>query len=72
MQVASVTLRDVTERPETIEAGGNILSGVGLDDVARCVATVTGMGKDWAAPKEYLDGSVSERIARILVGFRSG
>ncbi|HEY69887.1 MAG TPA: UDP-N-acetylglucosamine 2-epimerase (non-hydrolyzing), partial [Anaerolineae bacterium] len=37
LKIANVTIRDVTERPETVECGSNILSGVEPDSVLRCV-----------------------------------
>jgi len=67
--VPNVTIRDVTERPETLECGSNILSGAGLESVLTCVKTVLTSKSDWIAPKEYLAEKVSETVARILTGF---
>jgi UDP-N-acetylglucosamine 2-epimerase (non-hydrolysing) len=67
--VPNVTLRDVTERPETVECGSNILTGVEPDDVLRAVRTVTGTGRDWIVPPEYLVPHVSETVARIVLGY---
>lgn len=39
LRVPNVTLRDTTERPETIECGSNLLSGVEPESVLRCVRT---------------------------------
>ncbi len=39
-RVANVTVRDVTERPETIECGSNMLSGADPEMIVRCVRTV--------------------------------
>ena len=36
-RVPNVTIRDVTERPETIECGSNILSGADREDVERAM-----------------------------------
>ena len=41
----NVTLRDVTERPETIECGSNILSGSEPDVIVSCVATVLALSR---------------------------
>ena len=45
--VPNVTIRDVTERPETLECGSNILSGADHDSILRCVriamSAITGM-----------------------------
>lgn len=68
-KVPSVTIRDVTERPETIECGSNILSGADTGTIIECVRTVLALGKDWAAPQEYLRENVSEMIVRILMGY---
>jgi UDP-N-acetylglucosamine 2-epimerase (non-hydrolysing) len=66
----NVTIRDVTERPETIECGSNILSGADPEVVARCVALVTGRAAEWEPPAEYLMPNVAETVVRIVLGFR--
>jgi UDP-N-acetylglucosamine 2-epimerase (non-hydrolysing) len=67
--VPNVTIRDVTERPETIECGSNILSGAGTESVLRCVQTVLEMRGKWIAPHEYTIRNVSETVMKILMGF---
>lgn len=67
--VPTVTIRDVTERPETIECGSNILSGTEAKSIIRCVKTVLALEKDWTAPREYLRENVSEIVVRILMGY---
>jgi len=66
--VPNVTLRDVTERPETIEVGSNILSGADQESILRCVRTVLDMPSEWTPPREYMMPHVSQTIARILLG----
>jgi UDP-N-acetylglucosamine 2-epimerase (non-hydrolysing) len=68
-KVPTVTIRDVTERPETIECGSNILSGTETKSIIRCVKAVLALKKDWAAPREYLRENVSELVVRILMGY---
>jgi UDP-N-acetylglucosamine 2-epimerase (non-hydrolysing) len=70
-KVPNVTIRDVTERPETLECGSNILSGVGPDSILRCVRTVLDQENDWTAPPEYLVKSVSPTVVRIVLGYRT-
>jgi UDP-N-acetylglucosamine 2-epimerase (non-hydrolysing) len=70
-RVPNVTLRDVTERPETIEAGSNILSGGSADDVRRALRLALSLGHDWTAPAEYLEPRVSRTVAKILLGHLS-
>jgi UDP-N-acetylglucosamine 2-epimerase (non-hydrolysing) len=65
----TVTLRDVTERPETIEAGSNILSGAELEDIVRCVDLVLSQSTAWCPPREYQVNSVSQTATRILLGY---
>jgi UDP-N-acetylglucosamine 2-epimerase (non-hydrolysing) len=68
LNVPNVTLRDVTERPETIECGSNLLSGVEPEAVLRCVRTVLDREPRWTAPAEYLVENVSDRVTNILMG----
>ena len=68
--VPNVTIRDVTERPETIEAGSNILAGVESDSVLRAVEMVTNQATAWTPPAEYMAENVSQVVSRILLGRR--
>jgi UDP-N-acetylglucosamine 2-epimerase (non-hydrolysing) len=68
--VPNVTLRDVTERPETLECGSNILSGAEPDSVVRCVRIALSRAGRWTAPKEYLETNVSETVISIMLGYR--
>lgn len=68
-RVPNVTLRDVTERPETIECGSNILSGVEPDTVLSCVRAALSGECNWAPPTEYLVEDVSRTVVNILLGF---
>ena len=70
--VPSVTLRDVTERPETIEAGSNIITGSDPDTVLGAVRVVLGTPVSWAPPAEYLEPHVSATVVRILMGYDGG
>jgi len=64
-----VTIRDVTERPETLECGSNILSGADPETILRCVKTVMSSQARWIPPKEYLAENVSGTVARIVTGY---
>ena len=69
-RVPNVTIRDVTERPETIECGSNILSGASPDDVLRCANLVLSRPAAWDAPPEYLRTDVAHTVVGILMGYR--
>jgi UDP-N-acetylglucosamine 2-epimerase (non-hydrolysing) len=68
-KVANVTLRDVTERPETLECGSNMLSGVGAEEIKRAVRAVLGQKREWVAPPEYVVENVSATVVKILLGY---
>jgi UDP-N-acetylglucosamine 2-epimerase (non-hydrolysing) len=68
-RVANVTIRDVTERPETVECGSNMLSGAEPDSVLRCVRAVLEQEADWAVPPEYLAEHVSRTVVKLLLGY---
>ncbi|WFN34987.1 UDP-N-acetylglucosamine 2-epimerase (non-hydrolyzing) [Methanogenium sp. S4BF] len=67
--VPNVTLRDVTERPETLECGSNILSGAESEDIMRCVACIFENMSQWAVPPEYLFENVSDTVVKIVLGY---
>ena len=67
--VPNVTIRDVTERPETIECGSNMLSGCNPDSILRCVETVLSLRGKWAPPPEYLAPNVSQTVLKVLLGY---
>jgi UDP-N-acetylglucosamine 2-epimerase (non-hydrolysing) len=69
-RVPNVTIRDVTERPETLESGSNMLCGNDPDMIVRCVKTVTQSGRTWTPPPEYCVSTVSDVVTKIVLGFR--
>jgi UDP-N-acetylglucosamine 2-epimerase (non-hydrolysing) len=68
-RVPNVTLRDVTERPETVECGSNILSGANTSQVLAAVRAVLAVPPRWQAPPEYLAATVSDTVLRIALGY---
>jgi UDP-N-acetylglucosamine 2-epimerase (non-hydrolysing) len=68
-KVPNVTLRDVTERPETLECGSNILTGSNPDQILLCVKTVLSRPADWTPPIEYLAEDVSHTVIKLLMGY---
>lgn len=71
-KVPSVTLRDVTERPETVEAGSNFVSGGQIEGILTAVKTVLTTGTHWLPPPEYLVPQVSQTVVRIVLGNNVG
>jgi len=66
LRVPCVTLRDNTERPETIEVGANILAGTSPEKILKCSRTMLGRKKNWENP--FGDGEAGRRIVDILEG----
>ena len=69
--VPNVTLRDVTERPETLDCGSNILAGVEPEAMVRATGLVTARKCGWQPPREYLAPAVAETVGRIVLGYRA-
>ncbi len=70
--VPNVTIRDVTERPETLDCGSNFISGADMQSIVRGVAVATGAAPAWTAPQEYLATNVSNTVLRIVTGYTHG
>lgn len=60
-----VTLRENTERPETIEIGANRLAGVKYNTIRPAVKIMLGRDKKW--PNPFGDGKAGERIAQLAL-----
>lgn len=64
LRVPCVTLRDNTERPETINIKSNILAGTKPDYILDCVDKMLSSDRSWINP--YGDGSAGEKIVEII------
>jgi UDP-N-acetylglucosamine 2-epimerase (non-hydrolysing) len=64
LQVPCVTLRDNTERPETLEVGANILAGVEPENIIKSVEIMLERDNHWQNP--FGDGKTSEKIIDIV------
>jgi UDP-N-acetylglucosamine 2-epimerase (non-hydrolysing) len=70
LKVPAVTCRDTTERPETVECGSNILSGVRRPErILECVRAMVDGSRDWTSPYEgELHRGVADKVIKFLVG----
>ena len=66
--VSCVTIRESTERPEYIEAGGNILSGLDPDNLVESVKLITSSENKLKWLELLGDNKTSDRVANILRG----
>jgi len=65
LKVPCVTLRESTERPETVEVGGNIIAGTQPNKVLECVNIMLKKKKDWENP--FGEGNTGKKIAKYLL-----
>lgn len=63
-----ITIRESTERPETIEAGSNVLSGLNPENILKSVETITSLKPDWEWNEVLGDGRTSRKVINILRG----
>jgi len=66
LKVPCVTLRDNTERLETIDIGANVLAGAVPDKILECAKFMLQKDSDWVNP--FGDGKTGERIISIITG----
>lgn len=64
LKVPCVTLRDNTERPETIEVGSNMLAGCNPDMIINTTELMLNKDKKWKNP--FGDGNAGINIIKIL------
>ena len=62
--VPCVTLRDSTERPETLDVGSNVLAGTDPLKILKSVRLMINKKPDWENP--FGDGTSGRRIIKIL------
>ena len=62
--VPCVTLRENTERPETVEVGANMLAGTEPEMIINCARIMIDGGREWENP--FGDGKAGEKIRRIM------
>ncbi len=66
LRVPCVTLRDNTERPESVEVGANRLAGADPARIVDAARAMAARARDW--PNPFGDGRAGERIVDVLLG----
>ncbi|GAA0547479.1 UDP-N-acetylglucosamine 2-epimerase (non-hydrolyzing) [Halorubrum ejinorense] len=64
LRTPCVTLRDNTERPETVDVGANLVVGVAPDDVSEGVRKMLTRDRNWENP--FGDGTAADQILDTL------
>jgi UDP-N-acetylglucosamine 2-epimerase (non-hydrolysing) len=67
LRVPCVVVRKSTERPETIECGATILSGLKSSSICESYNYAIKMNLNWKIPEEYLYTDVSDRMINYLI-----
>jgi UDP-N-acetylglucosamine 2-epimerase (non-hydrolysing) len=69
-QVPTVTIRNSTERPETVDCGSNIVSGLDRTRIHKSVSIMVNHKVAWNYPAGYLEKDVSQKVVQFLLGGR--
>lgn len=64
LKVPCLTLRENTERPESVEAGGNILVGRDIHKAQKAMEILLERNKNWSNP--FGDGQTAKRIMAVV------
>ncbi|HEY6779344.1 MAG TPA: UDP-N-acetylglucosamine 2-epimerase (non-hydrolyzing), partial [Thermoleophilaceae bacterium] len=66
----TVTCRETTERPETVECGSNVLSGVlEPEKLVQCAEVMLAVDYDWTSPYAGPEHQgVADKVVRLLAG----
>lgn len=67
--IPNVTIRDVTERPETLECGSNFLSGCLADRLKTGMDLSLSTNRSWRPPVEYMAETTSITVAKLVLGY---
>lgn len=66
--VPAVTIRDTTERPETVVCGSNIVSGLNPQSIAASTELMLAADGTWPMPEGYVDPNVSTKVTQFILG----
>ena len=64
----TVTIRDTTERPETVECGSNFIAGVEPEIILKGMDLMLQSSRDWAIPEGYDYTNVSDLVINFILG----
>ena len=66
-KIPTVTIRDTTERPETVWCGSNVISGLDKTNIIACFNRMKLSNRNWEVPVEYDRDNVSDVVVNILL-----
>lgn len=62
----TITIRDTTERPETVWCGSNVVSGLEKNNILNLYRSLK-KTSSWEPPEEYLKNNVSDTVVNIML-----
>lgn len=65
LDIPCIIIRNSTERPETVEVGASIVSGLKKDNIIKCYYIIKD-NKNWEIPQDYEILNVSDRIINYM------
>ncbi|GMK37437.1 UDP-N-acetyl glucosamine 2-epimerase [Paenibacillus sp. CCS19] len=66
--VPTVTIRDTTERPETVDCGSNVVCGLKPENIAGAAAVMMSLPANWSVPDGYKAEHVSDIVVKYVLG----
>lgn len=66
--VPTVTIRQTTERPETIDCGSNVVCGLQAHRIEEATAVMMALPASWICPEGYLNTDVSDKVVKYVLG----
>jgi UDP-N-acetylglucosamine 2-epimerase (non-hydrolysing) len=65
--IPCVIVRNETERPEVVEAGGAIISGIESYNIYESVKIIDSIERTWLWPEGYSDMNVSDKVVNYIL-----
>jgi UDP-N-acetylglucosamine 2-epimerase (non-hydrolysing) len=66
-RIPTITIRNTTERPETVWCGSNSVSGLETFQILRCYKQMKTVSKEWKLPQGYDKNNVSNTVINIIL-----
>ncbi|TFE27851.1 non-hydrolyzing UDP-N-acetylglucosamine 2-epimerase [Cohnella luojiensis] len=66
--VPTVTIRQTTERPETVDCGSNAVAGLKPERIRSAARVMMALTDRWKCPEGYLEENVSDKVAKFVLG----
>jgi UDP-N-acetylglucosamine 2-epimerase (non-hydrolysing) len=66
--VPTVTVRQTTERPETVDCGSNVVAGLVPEQIRSAARIMMSLHGAWKCPEGYLEENVSDKVAKFVLG----